>query len=195
MIGQEVTDHQSVLLSGDIPCHLTSFQNVSGTQCSYIFYSTTFPHTRCPASRRFASLDLGRLATSFCLLRLPKMPEIGSALKDGVLPHFTPSDEVDTTKIAFRDKVREKARQARLLTPAPPTRKEKAAERQAAKERKQAARRQAAMDKGRNPDKKRGKHAQLMDEWDELAKEERLHKKLRRRKITREEFDRQMEET
>ena len=31
-------------------------------QCSFIF--------------RFASLDLGELATAFCLLRLPKMPEL-----------------------------------------------------------------------------------------------------------------------
>ena len=121
------------------------------------------------------------------------MPEIGAALQDGVLPHFTAAEDVDTTKIAFRDKVREKARQARLLAPAPPTKKDKAAERQATKERKQAARRQKAVEKGRNPDKKRGKHAQMMDEWDDLAKEERLHKKLRRGKITKEEFDRQME--
>lgn len=140
-------------------------------------------------------MDLGCLATSFCLLRLPKMPEIGAALKDGVLPHFTPADGVDTGKIAFRDKVREKARQARLLAPFPPTKKDKATEKKAAKERKQAAIRQSAVEKGRNPDKKRGKHAQMMDEWDELAKEERLHKKLRRGKISKEEFDRQMEET
>ena len=122
------------------------------------------------------------------------MPEIGAALKDGVLPNFTPSEDVDTKQIAFRDKVREKARQARLLAPPPSTKKDKAAERQATKERKQAARRQKAVEKGRNPDKKRGKHAQMMDEWDDLAKEERLHKKLRRGKITEEEFDRQMEE-
>eukprot|EP00977_Amphora_coffeiformis_P017240 scaffold5532_cov180-Amphora_coffeaeformis.AAC.7 len=129
------------------------------------------------------------------IFRLPKMPEIGAALKNGVLPNFTPSENVDTAKIKFRDKVREKARQVRLLAPAPSNnRKDKAAERQAAKERKEAARRQASKEKGRNPDKKRGKHAQMMDEWDELAKEERLHKKLRRGKISKEDFDRQMEE-
>lgn len=122
------------------------------------------------------------------------MPEIGAALKDGVLPNFIPAEDVDTKNIAFRDKVREKARQARLLASPPSTKKDKAVERQAAKERKQAARRQKAVEKGRNPDKKRGKHAQMMDEWDDLAKEERLHKKLRRGKITKEEFDRQMEE-
>ena len=122
------------------------------------------------------------------------MPEIGAALKNGTLTHFTPSDDVDSSQIAFRDKVREKARQARLLTPLPPTKREKAAEKKAAKEKKQAARRQAAIDKGRNPNKKRGKHEQIMDEWDDLAKEERLYKKLRSGKITKEEYDRRMEE-
>lgn len=135
------------------------------------------------------------MATLFCLVRLPKMPEIGAALKNGVLPNFTPTENVDTAKIQFRDKIREKARQVRLMAPTPSnTKKDKTAERQAAKERKEAARRQAAKEKGRNPDKKRGKHAQMMDEWDELAKEERLHKKLRRGKISKEEYDRQMEE-
>ena len=46
--------------------------------------------------------------------------------------------------------------------------------------------------KGRNVNKKRGKNAQIHDEWDELAKEERLHKKLRKGKITKEEYKRLM---
>lgn len=145
-------------------------------------------------THRFASLDLGRLATSFCLLRLPKMPEIGAALKNGVLPNFAPREDVNVSEIAFRDKVREKARQARLLLPPPTSKKERAAEKKAAKEKKQSDRRQAAIQKGRNPDKKRGKHARMMDEWDELAKEERLYKKLRSGKISKEEYDRQMDE-
>jgi hypothetical protein len=56
----------------------------------------------------------------------------------------------------------------------------------------QAAGREVAIEKGRNPDKKRGKHMQILDEWDDLAKEERLYKKMRRGKITKEEFNEQM---
>ena len=48
--------------------------------------------------------------------------------------------------------------------------------------------RQSNIEKGRNPNKKRGKQARIFDEWDELAKEERLHKKLKRGKITKAEF-------
>lgn len=62
------------------------------------------------------------------------------------------------------------------------------------KEQKQKERRQKALEKGRNPDKKRGKQAQINDEWDDLAKEERLVKKLRRGKISKDDFEKQMSE-
>jgi len=46
----------------------------------------------------FASLDLGHLATSFCLLRLPKMPELGDC--QGKLTHFVSArPEVDINAI------------------------------------------------------------------------------------------------
>ena len=64
----------------------------------------------------------------------------------------------------------------------------------AEKEQKDQERRQKALEKGRNPDKKRGRQAQLVDEWEDLAKEERLVKKLRRGKMTKEEFNEQMKE-
>lgn len=67
--------------------------------------------------------------------------------------------------------------------------------RKAEKEQRDLERRQRAVQKGRNPDKKRGRQAQLVDEWEDLAKEERLVKKLRRGKITKEEFNEQMNET
>ena len=147
-------------------------------------------------------MDLGLLATSFCLLRLPKMPELRDALQkhNGRLPHFTPAArEVDIIAIPYKDRTREKARQKRLQQELAAGGKSakllKAEKRKAAKERKAEKRRQAAIDKGRNPEKKRGRNAQIVDDWDDLAKEERLYKKLRRRKITQEEFDAQMHET
>jgi ATP-dependent RNA helicase DDX55/SPB4 len=148
---------------------------------------------------RFASLDLGLLATSFCLLRLPKMPEFRDILlkHKGRLPHFDPAGpEVDIYAIPFRDKPREKARQQRLeqeLEMGGKNAKKLAAERKkAAQEKWQQQRRQASIEKGRNPDKKRGKHQQILDEWDDLAKEERLFKKLRKGKISNEEYEAQL---
>mmetsp|Transcript_26680 Transcript_26680/g.76978 ORF Transcript_26680/g.76978 Transcript_26680/m.76978 type:complete len:167 (-) Transcript_26680:301-801(-) len=140
--------------------------------------------------QRFASLDLGLLATSFCLLRLPKMPE----LKDKYRKlSFKPAGrEIDIHAIRFKDKVREKARQKRLAAELAAGGKNakqiKAEQRAAEKIQRQKERRAAEIAKGRNPKKKRGKQAQIYDEWDELAKEERLHKKLRQGKITKEQY-------
>jgi len=138
---------------------------------------------------RFASLDLGLLATSFCLLRLPKMPE----LRDKEFATFEKSIDVDIHAIPFKDKAREKARQKRLAAELAAGGKNakqiKAEQRQAERVQKQAERRKAEIEKGRNPNKKRGRQAQIFDEWDELAKEERLYKKLRKRKITKEQYD------
>jgi len=150
-------------------------------------------------SRRFASLDLGLLATSFCLLRLPKMPELRDVLdrNKGHLPHFTPAgSEVDIFSIPYKDKVREVARQKRLQQELEAGGKNakliKAEQRKAEKEQKLKERRQLAVDKGRNPDKKRGKNARITDEWDDLAKEERLYKKMRRGKISKDEYEKQL---
>ena len=40
------------------------------------------------------------------------------------------------------------------------------------------------------PRKRKGKHEAIFDEWEELAREERLYKKLRKGKITQKQFDR-----
>merc|ERR1719491_75524 len=67
---------------------------------------------RCAFIFRFASLDLGVLATSFCLLRLPKMPELRD--KVGKLNFQSAGPEIDIYAIRYKDKARERARQKRL---------------------------------------------------------------------------------
>eukprot|EP00566_Odontella_aurita_P008784 CAMPEP_0113543428 /NCGR_PEP_ID=MMETSP0015_2-20120614/10151_1 /TAXON_ID=2838 /ORGANISM="Odontella" /LENGTH=830 /DNA_ID=CAMNT_0000443583 /DNA_START=62 /DNA_END=2554 /DNA_ORIENTATION=- /assembly_acc=CAM_ASM_000160 len=161
---------------------------------AFTSYIRAYKEHQCAFIFRFASLDLGLLATSFCLLRLPKMPELRDKL--GKL-NFTPAGpEIDIHAIAFRDKVREKARQKRLAAELAAGGKNakqiKAEQRAAERVRKQKERRAAAVAKGRNPDKKRGRQQRIFDEWDELAKEERLYKKLRKHKITKEEFKKLM---
>jgi ATP-dependent RNA helicase DDX55/SPB4 len=127
------------------------------------------------------------------------MPELRDVLdrNKGKLPNFqSAGPEVDIYAIPYLDKTRESARQKRLLAELAAGGKNakqiKAEQRKAAKLQMEKDRRKDAVEKGRNPDKKRGKNAQMMDEWDELAKEERLHKKLRRGKITQAKFDEEM---
>ncbi len=118
------------------------------------------------------------------------MPELKEKL--GKL-NFTPAGpEIDIHAIQYKDKVREKARQKRLAAELASGGKNakqiKAEQRLAAKAQREKERRQNEIEKGRNPDKKRGKQARIFDEWDDLAKEERLHKKLKQGKISKDEY-------
>lgn len=103
---------------------------------------------------------------------------------------------MDIYAIPFLDPQREKARQTRLkaeLAAGGKNAKQiKAEQRQAERLKRQKEKRQEEIAKGRNPNKKRGRQQQLFDEWDDLAKEERLYKKLRRKKITEEQYDKLM---
>lgn len=119
------------------------------------------------------------------------MPELRDA--KGGLKHFEPaSKDVNIFAIPYLDKAREAARQRRLEAENKNGGKSakhlKAEEKKADILRKQKERRKVAIEKGRNPDKKRGRHQQLLDEWDDLAREERLFKKLRQGKISKEEY-------
>mmetsp|Transcript_2274 Transcript_2274/g.2561 ORF Transcript_2274/g.2561 Transcript_2274/m.2561 type:complete len:136 (+) Transcript_2274:99-506(+) len=123
------------------------------------------------------------------------MPELRDC--KGKLKHFiSAGPEVDIYAISYIDKAREAARKKRLaaeLAAGGKNAKQIMAEQKKADQvRRQKERRQAAIEKGRNPDKKRGRNAQIVDEWEELAKEERLYKKFRRGKITKEEYDEHM---
>lgn len=149
-------------------------------QCQFIF--------------RFAQLDLGALARAYGLLRLPKMPELSHH------PIAVDFQEwaTDTRSIEYQDKKREAARKMRLA--------EAARERDRVKE--QAAGRKVVRGrtgKGeeegrvvepgqekRQRKKRKGKHQQIVEEWEELGREERLFKRLRQRKISREEYEKEL---
>jgi ATP-dependent RNA helicase DDX55/SPB4 len=161
---------------------------------AYTSYIRAYKEHQCGFIFRFASLDLGVLATSFSLLRLPKMPELRDKL--GKINFKPAGPEINIHAISFKDKTREAARQKRLAAELAAGGKNakqiKAEQRAAERIQKQKDRRAAEIAKGRNPNKKRGKQQRIFDEWDELAKEERLYKKLRTKKISKEEYDRQM---
>ena len=123
------------------------------------------------------------------------MPELRD--KNLAKLNFTPAGpEINIHAIPFKDKARESARQKRLAAELAAGGKNakqiKAEQRAAERIAKQKERKAAEIAKGRNPHKKKGKQARIFDEWDELAKEERLYKKLRTKKITKEEYDRLM---
>jgi ATP-dependent RNA helicase DDX55/SPB4 len=144
-------------------------------QCQYIF--------------RFNKLDLGAVARSYALLRLPRMPEI----VHHAIPVVFENEDVKTSAIPFKDKARELARQRRLKAMEEERKREQEAAPMA--EDRKAPRGQAEGSKEeekRQRKKRKGRHQQIVEEWEELAREERLFKKLRKKKITEEEYERQL---
>jgi len=143
---------------------------------------------------RWKKVDLGALATSFALLRLPKMPE----LKDvhDKLKGFTAAPpEVDIHGIKYADKQREKQRQERLKKEMASGGKNakaiKAERKKADKEMRKKKWEQSQREKGRKIDvKKRGRNERIVDEWEELGEEERMWKRMKRGKISKAEYER-----
>mmetsp|Transcript_37418 Transcript_37418/g.81476 ORF Transcript_37418/g.81476 Transcript_37418/m.81476 type:complete len:434 (-) Transcript_37418:79-1380(-) len=149
----------------------------------------------------FHKLDLGSLATGFCLLRMPRMKEILGKKITG----FKQSP-IDPASVPFRSKGQEKQRQEKLKKEA----EEKArqweeegkiwTEAEAKEnEAKEKEAKKAAAEKAANKDKlrtrtqkrkatKKGK----VDEWKLLQAEEGLAKKLKNGKISMAQFDKGM---
>ena len=126
---------------------------------------------------RFEDLDLASLARSFALVRLPKMSELRTKKID------FEELAVDVQSIPYTDPVREKARQERL-------KKEEAI--RATKEEKKKSVKRPPEEKVETKRKKKGKHERIMDEWEELQEEERLYRLYKQKKITDEEYSKQL---
>nr|CAD7452250.1 unnamed protein product [Timema tahoe] len=168
---------------------------------AYVSYIQAYNKHECNLILRLKDLDLGRLATGFCLLRLPKMPE----LKGRDISSFQPA-QVDFNDITYKDTQKEASRVNKLQvyreTGVWP-RKGKAMTRrptqpwQLTKQRKSEVkeRRQLKRDKrelkkseGKTKSKKRRKGISA-EELQELAKDIALIKRLKNKKVTQEEFD------
>uniref|UniRef100_A0A8C1LY83 ATP-dependent RNA helicase n=1 Tax=Cyprinus carpio TaxID=7962 RepID=A0A8C1LY83_CYPCA len=140
----------------------------------------------CSLIFRIKDLDFAALARGFALLRLPKMPE----LRGKTFPDFK-QEAIDTDSIRFKDKNREKQRQKRLAE---------------LKEREMPFKKNfiknKAWSKQKNKkDKKKKKAAKRkldeepdVDDEDvnELLNDTRLLKKLKKGKISEEDFDKHM---
>ncbi|RUS77792.1 hypothetical protein EGW08_014456 [Elysia chlorotica] len=154
---------------------------------AFVSYIQSYVKHECNMILRLKDLDFGKLAQGFGLLHLPKMPE----LKGKRVVNFEPI-EVDLSTIPFKDKAREKLRQEKAESEAaekkvkrtrPPRsipwskNKEKLDKRKSKKEvRKTKAEKRKA---STNDD-------DIVDDFDDDI---RLMKKLKKGKISKEEFD------
>jgi len=133
----------------------------------------------------FSKIRLGAFARALGLLKLPKMPELrGKRSSEG----FEPAD-VDTDKIKYRCKQREKQRQARIRVQREEQKLNQNTDRSDTKDR---LPRKGNHEKPPPKRKRKGRNKRMVEEWNRLALEERLYKKLRKGKISKAEYEEQI---
>ncbi|KAG9342600.1 hypothetical protein JZ751_016035 [Albula glossodonta] len=155
---------------------------------AFVSYVQAYAKHECSLIFRTKDLDFAALARGFALLRMPRMPE----LKGKTFPSFV-EETVDTDSIRYKDKNREKQRQKFLQELKEKGRpetgkknfiKNKAWSKQNSKKerrKKMAAKRK--LDEGSDIDD---------EDMKELLNDTRLLKKLKKGKISEEDFDKQM---
>ena len=158
--------------------------------CSYIF--------------RLEQLDIGSVARAYALVKLPKISETVNKNIE-----FEELVGVNTSTIPYRHKEKEKAR----LKKQDLLRIQKEEEAQKAKElaensslslknsapvvekvkkvagKEMTPKEEPPKEEKRKRKKKEGAHKKILDEWEELAAEEAMFKKMKRGHITREEYE------
>ncbi|XP_056289066.1 ATP-dependent RNA helicase DDX55 [Pseudoliparis swirei] len=156
---------------------------------AFVSFVQAYAKHECSLIFRIKDLDLARLARGFALLRMPKMPE----LKGKTFPGFTRTP-LDTDAIRYKDKQREKQRQKMLLElqqklkePPPPRRsfiRNKSWSKQTTKKERR---------KKRSAKRKLEEGSDVEDEdMKELLDDTRLLKRLKKGKISKEDFEKQM---
>ncbi len=131
-------------------------------------------------------LDFVKLANGFGLLQLPKMPELTSRNTTGYI-----KSDIDFEAIPYRDKLREKQRQIKLNKEKEENNEGKNMMKKVnswSKEKDKKLKKEKRKQKKENM-KRKMKHSFDDQDLDELSKEVSLMKKLKRGKISKEEFD------
>mmetsp|Transcript_15338 Transcript_15338/g.24993 ORF Transcript_15338/g.24993 Transcript_15338/m.24993 type:complete len:594 (+) Transcript_15338:8-1789(+) len=154
---------------------------------AFIAFLRSYKEHKCPFIFKLSDLKMSAIAESFVLLRLPKVKELRETKG---IKGFEAVDTQTVAKIPFKDKQREKQRQANYLV----LQKKQKEEEEAAKASKK---RKAPKADDKKPEKKaqpkrrnKGIQQAIYEEWDTLATEERLYKNFKKGKISKEEYER-----
>ncbi|XP_049879438.1 probable ATP-dependent RNA helicase DDX55 homolog [Pectinophora gossypiella] len=172
-------------------------------QRAFVSHMRAYSKHECNLLLQLKELPLGHIATSYGLLKLPLMPEIKPEHK---LQFIGPKEEIDFNSIPYSDKQKEQSRLQKLeeykKTGVWPSKKKKKMVQTTPwenakqnKEDKKLRKKKRKESKQNNADGKKGKKrkAVTQEELDELAKDVALMKKLKKRKITQEQFDQQFD--
>ncbi|KAH8278460.1 hypothetical protein KR018_003590 [Drosophila ironensis] len=174
---------------------------------AFVSHVRAYTKHECSAILRLKDLDLGKMATAYGLLQLPRMPELKNYTGDG---YIGPTFEVDLTKLTYKNVQKEQVRQKKLQTyeetgswPGQKLHKKKTESWEQTKKAKMDAKTKKELRKAKKQRKKaseaeagsakRKKRQQFSQEdLDELASDIRLFKRLKKNKISEEDFDKAM---
>ncbi len=175
---------------------------------AYVSYMRGYKEHVCKLIFRLESLDAGALGESFGCVKLPKVEELRGGKR---IVYAGARPDVRTRDVAYKDPKREAARQAALKAhgeeiaagiAARDGRREKAMahQQQAAAAAAAAASSGSAGGGGGGPaapKRKRshkGANSKIQEEWDLLAREERLEKRMKKGKCSKAEYKKEMRE-
>ncbi|XP_055678638.1 probable ATP-dependent RNA helicase DDX55 homolog [Lutzomyia longipalpis] len=167
---------------------------------AFVSHIRAYSKHECSLILRLEDLPLGRMATGYGLLKLPKMPEI----KDTHTEEFSgPEGEIDFMGIAYKNPQKESTRQEKLslyaesgVWPGKKVKRKKQTEswelsKQKKLERKEKRKQRKLKMQKKNADgEKKKKRKRISDEdLAELASDIALLKRIKKKKITEEEFE------
>ncbi|KAM1162532.1 hypothetical protein ACFX13_001585 [Malus domestica] len=146
---------------------------------AFVSYMRAYKEHHCSYIFRWKELEVGKLGMGFGLLQLPAMPEVKhhSLSTEG----FIPVEDINLEEIKFKDKSREKQRKRNLQS-------KKEAKQQEPKPQKTKKIQNASDAAMRKKTGKQRRAIQTAEDEDELAREYRLLKKLKKGAIDESEF-------
>lgn len=148
---------------------------------AFVSYIKAYSKHECYLLFRMKDLDFAKVAQGFALLKMPYMPELRGKKIQG----FQPSG-IDVKAIPYKEKSREKQRQEKLSSMQEGSKSDTKSIKKKGKQRPFAKNVRLNPRQGK---KRKTKEDHENEEWDELASDARLLKKLKSNKITKEEFD------
>lgn len=173
---------------------------------AFVSHIRAYSKHECNYILRVADLNLGRIATGYGLLKMPLMPELKNVDSSDFIG---PTKTIDFSSIGYKNKEKEASRKRKLevyqetgqwpgaakkfqrKTEAWSQTKQKKAEMKAKKmERK--GKKQLKNATTNEPKKKKRKGGYSQEDIDEIANDIAMFKKLKRKKISDEEFNKQM---
>ncbi|OMO75920.1 hypothetical protein COLO4_25788 [Corchorus olitorius] len=146
---------------------------------AFVSYIRAYKEHHCSYIFRWKELEIGKLGMGYGLLQLPSMPEVKhhSLSTEG----FTPVENVNMDDIKYKDKSREKQRKKNLLA-----KKERKQEEPKPQKPKKVSDAAAPIMKKKTAKQRRA--AQTIEDEEELTREYRLLKKLKKGAIDESEF-------